>query len=404
MRVLILNYEYPPFGGAAGVATEALARGLAARGLIVDVVAGGDSETRTAELHWDGSAEQEGLLTIHRVKSRDSRDQEMGLGDAFRYLRAALPVVRRLLREERYDVAHFFYSLPTGAMLPLLGLGATPVVVSLRGWDVPGHDPARRRLEQVHRLLLPVTRWIWRRADRVVAVCESLAHQALHTCPELRYSVIPNGVDLARFRPRMRRPRATGRVRCLAVSRFTPGKGLAELIRAVGMLERHQVELEIVGSGPEETSLRELAAGLELGGQVRFSGPLDPSTLARRYREADILTLVPWEEGFGDVFAEAMASGLPVVGSSAGGIPELVRHGRNGLLVPPRDPFALAAAIRHLAEHPGLRGEMGRRNRAEAEANLSWQRVTTRYLSIYRGVQRRLPARPSLAELPSSTW
>lgn len=92
------------------------------------------------------------------------------------------------------------------------------------------------------------------------------------------------------------------------------------------------------------------------------------------------------------------------MGSDVGGIPELVRHGENGRLVRPRDPLALAAAIRHLADHPRLRGEMGRRNRAQAEANLSWERVTTRYLSIYNGVQRRAPVRRALAELPSSIW
>jgi glycosyltransferase involved in cell wall biosynthesis len=104
------------------------------------------------------------------------------------------------------------------------------------------------------------------------------------------------------------------------------------------------------------------------------------------------------------VFAEALASGLPIVGSTVGGIPELVEHGKNGFLVPPREPRALAAAIRLLADHPELRSEIGRRNREHAEANLSWTRVTTRYLSTYNGVLRRAPSRVALAELPTSTW
>ncbi len=86
--------------------------------------------------------------------------------------------------------------------------------------------------------------------------------------------------------------------------------------------------------------------------------------MARRYREADLFTLASVEEAFGNVYAEALASGLPIVGSNIGGIPELVEHGRNGLLVPPRDPLALAAAIHQLGENPTLRAEMGRRNRA----------------------------------------
>ena len=404
MRVLLLNYEYPPLGGDAGVATQALARGLAGRGVSVDVVTAGERDERVTELHWDGSAAEEGLLTVYRVKCRRMARHQAGMGDALSYLRAALPLVRRRLREERYDVVHFFFSLPTGAMLPLLDLRDTPVVVSLRGSDVPAPELHSRALARAHRALGPFTRWIWRRADRVVTVCESLGHQAQRTWPRLRYSVIPDGVDTARFRPRLRETRSSPRVRCLAVARLVEAKGLADLIRAVGMLERSRFDLTIVGAGPEEAPLRELAASLGLGDHVVFSPPLEAAALARRYRNADLFTLVPWDGGFDPVFAQALATGLPIVGSNVGGIPELVHHGRNGLLVPPRHPLALAAAIRHLADHPHLREEIGRTSRREAEANLSWERVTTRYLSIYRGVQRRAPARRTLAELPSSTW
>ncbi|MBA3556923.1 MAG: glycosyltransferase, partial [Gemmatimonadales bacterium] len=277
MRVLLLNYEYPPFGGGAGVATQALARGLAARGVLVDVVTGGDRDERTTELLWNGTAAEEGLLTVYRVKTRRTAIHQADMGDALSYLRAALPEVRRRLREERYDLLHLFFSLPTGAMLPLLALRDVPVVVSLGGSDVPGYDLHQRSLVRAHRLLRPFTRWIWRRADRVVAVCESLGHQARHTLPALRYSVIPNGVDLARFRPPLRRTRPRPRFRCLAVARLVAPKGLADLIRAIGMLERGRYELEIVGAGPDESSLRRLTADLGLDDRVIFGGSLDPT-------------------------------------------------------------------------------------------------------------------------------
>jgi glycosyltransferase involved in cell wall biosynthesis len=405
MRVLILNYEYPPLGGGAGVATESLARGLASQGVTVDVVTAGEQETSESFLLWDGRGPEEGLLTVHRVKARRTAVHEAGMGGAFSYLVAALPLVRRLLRSEHYDVVHFFFSLPTGAMLPFLNLGDTPVVVSLRGSDVPGYDPHHRSLVRAHRLLLPLTRWIWRRADRVVAVCESLGGLARSTLPSLRYVVVPNGVDLALFRPPATRriPRAD-RVRCLAVTRLVERKGLTDLIRAMSLLPRDRFELEIVGSGPDEQSLRALVVEQGLTDSVTFSGTLDRVAIAHRYREADLFTLASWEEAFGNVFAEALASGLPVVGSTVGGIPELIRHGQNGLLVPPRNPGALAAAIRHLADDPALRVQMSRRNRTQAESNLSWDHATARYLSVYHGVQRRAPLRTILAELPSSSW
>ena len=405
MRVLLLNYEYPPLGGGAGVATEALARGLARRGMMVDVITGGDREEESTELLWDGTAEHEGVLTVYRVATRRVGVHQAGMGGAASYLAGALPLARRRLRERRYDVVHFFFSLPTAAMLPVLDLRGIPVLVSLRGSDVPGYDPHQRGLTRAHWILRPLTRWIWRRADRVVAVCESLGRQAQETLPGLDYSVFQNGVDLARFRPRasLRRP-AAGRIRCLAVSRLVERKGLDDLLRAIATLERDRYELEIVGGGADEAALRALAAELGLDGLVHFAGPLDRLRVAARYREADIFTLASREEAFGNAFAEALASGLPIVGSNVGGIPELVEHGRNGVLVPPGNPHSLATAIRFLGERPDVRAEMAARNRALAEANLSWERMTTRYLATYHGLQRRVPARSALAQVPSSSW
>ena len=141
MRVLILNYEYPPLGGGAGVATQAIARGLASRGVTVDVITAGDRDECRSEVLWDGHASEEGMLTVYRVKCRRRGIHEAGMGGALSYLRIALPLVRARLRDEHYDLVHLFFSLPTGAMLPFLNLGDTPVIVSLRGSDVPGYDP-----------------------------------------------------------------------------------------------------------------------------------------------------------------------------------------------------------------------------------------------------------------------
>jgi glycosyltransferase involved in cell wall biosynthesis len=405
MRVLLLNYEYPPCGSGAGLATAALAEGLASRGLSVDVVTGGEQASSEPRLLWDGDAVEEGLLTVHRVPSRRRAEHEAGVRGAMGYLAAATPTVRRLLAQERYDVVHFVFSLPTAAMLPLLDLHGAPVIVSLRGSDVPGFDAGLVGVQRAHRLLHPLTRWIWRRADRVIVPSESLGRLARRTDRALRYSVVHAGVDLARFRPRMALRRIPDDVvRCLAVARLVERNGLDDLIDALALLERGRYQLEIVGTGPYEGALRERVRRLGLEGQVRFTGWLSQAEVAQRHRAADLFTLTPWVESFGNAFLEALASGLPIVGSTAGGIPELVEHGRHGLLVTPRRPHELAHAISSLAADPRLRLETGRRNRADAERAHSWDRATTRHLALYHGVQRRVPARRPLAELPSSSW
>lgn len=386
MRILILNYEYPPLGGGAGVATAQLARHLADRGVVVDVVTAGRDDIPSAPL----GLQVEGNLHLHRVRSRRTGIHQAGMGDAASYLMAALPVVRRLLATHRYDALHTYFSLPTGALLPLLDLAQVPVVVSLRGSDVPGYDPHNRMLQHVHRVVRPLTRWIWRRADRVVALSESLGQLARESMADLSYTVIHNGVDIRRFRPpAIGRQARADRVRCIAVARLVERKGITDLLRALATLERGRFELEIVGTGSDEQSLKQLAQQLGLTNEVTFTGALDREGVAERYRAADMFTLASWEESFGNVFAEAMASGLPIVGSCVGGIPEFVKHGQHGLLVPPQDAGAIAAAMRELADTPERRMEMSIRNRRRAETSLSWDHVTDRYLEVYRDVARK---------------
>jgi glycosyltransferase involved in cell wall biosynthesis len=402
MRIMVLNYEYPPLGGGAGVATAALAKGLADRGVEVDVVtaaAGWGAERRTSSRD---EATEHGGLRLFRVRSRRTGIHEAGMLDAASYLLGALPRVRRLLRTHHYDAVHFFFSLPTGALLPFLNLGDTRVIVSLRGSDVPGYDPHNRALQWMHGLLAPLTRWIWRRADKVVALSESLGRLASQTLPDLRYGVVPNGVDLRLFHPADAGTRAEdGRIRCLAVARLVERKGLDTLIRALAQLEPGRFQLEIVGDGPARESLRELAVSLGVAEEVRFLGSLDRAEVAQRYREADLFTLPSTAESFGNVFAEALASGLPVVATEVGGIPDLVEHGINGLLVAPGDPTGLAQAIRYLGSDPEIRQQMGQRNRAKAEAALEWGQVTSRYLSIYEAAPQLAPA-PTLVPQPTA--
>jgi glycogen synthase len=399
MRVLLLNYEYPPLGGGAGLATAELAKGLVAEDVTVDVVtasADESAERRTSE------RDQSTGLQLYRVRSRRIGVHQAGMMGAATYLRHALPVVRRLVRTVRYDVVHVFFSLPTGALLPLLDLRGVPIVVSLRGSDVPGYDPHNLTMQRFHRLLAPLTRWIWRRADRVVAVCESLGRLTGQTCSGLDYSVIPNGVDLDLFHPTERPSGREGDpIRCLAVARLVERKGLGELLRAFALLPRGRCRLDIVGGGPDESRLRELASRLGVDEEVQFLGSLARPAVAERYREADLFTLPSSAEAFGNVFAEALASGLPIVGSTVGGIPELVEHGTNGLLVSPGDTEGLAQAIDYLAGDPELRRQMGARNRAKAEATLEWRQVTRQYLSIYDSLVRRRSI-PELGPAPVS--
>ena len=367
-----------------------LARHLVQRGVEVDVVTAGEElpphpggiDVGNVASRADPACSH-GALTLYRVRSRRRGVHQAGAGAAADYLIAARPVVRRLVGTRRYHLAHFFFSLPTGALLPFVRLGDLPVVVSLRGSDVPGYDTTDRQLQTMHRLLLPFTRWIWQRADRVVALSENLGQLACQTYPGLEYSVIHNGVDTELFHPRPDPVGQPGTVRCIAVARLIERKALRDLLRAFGFLPRGRFQLEIVGSGPDETELRRFASEQGLAETVSFSGAVDHVSIANRYREADLFTLTPANEAFGNVFAEALASGLPIVASRVGGIPEFVEDGVNGVLVRPGDAHAIAQAILRLGNDPVLRTRMRRHNRDTAEHKLSWEAVTDQYLEVY---------------------
>lgn len=158
--------------------------------------------------------------------------------------------------------------------------------------------------------------------------------------------------------------------RLLTVSRLVPLKGLDVLLQSLQLLTRHHIEVEwwCVGEGPARAALEQLAAELGLSERVKFLGniPNGPE-LYRLYREADIFLLPSRTEGISQALLEALAHSLPAVASEVGGIPGVLTHQVNGLLVPPGDPQALAAAIHQLIAEPVLARQLQQAGFARAQ-------------------------------------
>jgi glycosyltransferase involved in cell wall biosynthesis len=189
-----------------------------------------------------------------------------------------------------------------------------------------------------------------RGADLVAATSRSVAGWA-----GARAEVVYPGVDVP---PRLPGLRSAGRGRVLgAAGRLAPIKGLEYLLQALAIVQATvpEVALEIAGSGPEEASLRDEVNRLGLEGRVRFLGWQEEIPFQRW----DVFVMPSLEEAFGIAALEAMAAGLPVVGSAVGGLPELIEDGRTGCLTPPADSRALAERLIPLLLDGGLRGRMG---------------------------------------------
>lgn len=245
-----------------------------------------------------------------------------------------------------------------------------------------------------------------RDADAVLATCrDEVTELSALGIPVDRLHIVPCGVDTAFFSPDGTRAGAPGRsprsagspLRLLCVGRLVERKGVDDAIRALALLRAgdHPLDAELfVAGGPvaaalgadvEARRLTRLAGSLGVADRVHLLGRVVPAELPDQLRAADVVVAPPWYEPFGIVPLEAMACGRPVVGSAVGGLLDSVADGTTGLLVPPRDPTALAAAIRALATDPQLRARLGRAGRARS-LDYDWSRVAARTEKVYRQI------------------
>jgi glycosyltransferase involved in cell wall biosynthesis len=202
--------------------------------------------------------------------------------------------------------------------------------------------------------------------------------------------LLPLGVDVDRFRPASRA--APGdRLRVGFVGRLIRHKGVDVLLEAVAGDDR--LAVEVFGAGEESDHLVALARRLRLADRVTFHGHVDEGAIPEVYRRFDVLAVpsVPlpgWVEQFGRVVVEAQSSGVPVVASASGALPDVV--GDAGLLVPPRDPAALRAALGRFLDEPGLWAGL-RRAGIAASGRYSWSEVARDQMGLYRAVARPEP-------------
>jgi glycosyltransferase involved in cell wall biosynthesis len=212
------------------------------------------------------------------------------------------------------------------------------------------------------------------RAERVVVPSRysaAVAHE-VYDVPMERLAVVPEPIDLGEWRRRFAAvaPASPGPPTVLSVARMYPRKRLEDLLRAAVVLRERipPVRIRIVGEGPESARLHELHGLLGLGETVTFLGDISRQELAVEYVRADCFCLPTVQEGFGIVFAEAMAAGLPVVACRAAAVPELVEDRRTGLLVNRQSPEELAMALETLLMNDALRTGLGTAGAARVAA------------------------------------
>lgn len=364
MRILFLNFEFPPLGGGASPVSFELARRYVGRGHAVHVVTMGYRGLAASE-SMDGV--QVTRVPCLRASRALSRPHEL-----LSYLLSAGRFLHRLLRKQRFDVNHTHFLVPTGILAERLqrrhGL---PFVISAHGSDVPGFNPDRFRL--LHLLTGSTLRSVTAAAERVITPSEYLAGLLRHKLGEIppgRLVTIPNGIDAGAFVPGPKRPVI------LFTGRLLPRKGAQHLVQALAG-EDTGYEIHICGDGPLRAGIARLAAGAKT--PVVFHGWLDNTS--RRYHEllasAAIFALPSARENASVALLEAMSAGCAVLTADTTGCPETV--GEAGLTVPPGDVAAIREACLRLIRDAELRTDLQRRARERVREHFDWERIVDRY-------------------------
>jgi len=303
---------------------------------------------------------------------------------------------RRQLKTGDFSCVHCHWLIPQGVVQALFFRRASdpPFVITCHGSDVFGlNHPAVLRLKRI----------ALRRASTVTvasnAVKAFLVEKVGPDIDQERIVVASMGVDLKRFDPGLRDddwPERCGLQRpvILFVGRLVAVKGTTYLLQALASepLRSTAASLAIVGYGPLRADLEAEAERLGIADRVRFLGALDHTQLPVVYASADIFCAPSVEvegggdrEAFGVVLCEAAASGLAAVASRVGGIPEVVRDGETGILVPEKDPKALCHALADLVAAQDRRITYAR-NALERVQEFGWKRISDKFASVIKGV------------------
>lgn len=372
MRLLFINYEFPPLGGGGSNANLHLFHEFSnIPDLQIDCVTSAPGEEQEVV---DFSSN----IRLYRLPVGKRDIHYWRQSEILRFLWKARRTVVDLLAREPYDLCHAFFGFPSG-LIPWINRSKIPYLVSLRGSDVPGFNP---RLGLEYRLLTPLFRAIWSGASGVIANSEGLKELATRSW-QGPIGVIPNGVDTDAFSP----GDVGSGTRLLCVSRLVGRKGVRHLVEAMPLVRDRiaGAHLTIVGSGKEEDVLRHLADSLGVSGCIRFAGALPHGSLPALYGQADLYVQPSFYEGMSNTILEAMASGLPIVTSAEGGVEELLLG--NARRVPYGDASRLAETIIELLGDQESLRRMGEQSRTIAE-QFSWKSVADAYLSKYQSIMR----------------
>ena len=369
-RVLIFSLAYFPLVGGAEIAVKEITDRLG------DVF---DFDLVTLQFNEDWPKEEKmGPTRVFRLKK------------GFILPKLLFPLKAAILAQKLYSRRP--YCLVWSIMAAYAGLAGlffkllhprTPALLTLQEGDSEKHILSRVGV------FYPLWRLIFKKADYIQAISNYLAGFARRHGARCPIEVVPNGVNLGKFKVESLKLKVDDQKVIITTSRLVYKNGVDVLIRAFARLKdlqltTYNLQLLIVGDGPEREALELQVKSYKLKDHIRFVGHVDPDLIPQYLAQADIFVRPSRSEGLGNSFLEAMAAGLPVIGTAVGGIPEFLKDGQTGLFCRVDDPQDLAEKIKLVFDNPDLSGRLIENGRKLVEERYSWDTVSERLDSVFR--------------------
>lgn len=365
MRILVLNYEYPPLGGGAGNATCFLSREWGRMGIMTDVIT-------TWFSGLDEVSAEEDNVTVYRVKSLRKKMERSNPVEMLSFALSAYRKSVKLISKDCFDLIIAFFSIPCGLVARMIQAEFhIPYIVLLRGGDVPGF--LHSELNLFHKITMPFTKTVWKNALRIIANSKKLCDLANITAVSIKCVVemVPNGVDVSLFKPVKHNCKEP--FTFLFVGRYVKQKNLLYLLSQFEIANRGEaLRLVLVGEGAEkEKIMNKINSSSMLRDSVCLKSWTAKNDLPLIYQSAQCFVNPSLDEGMPNTVLEAMASGLPVIASNVGGNNELVIHGKNGYLFNLDEENSLSFYMEKIKNDPCYTS-MKLNTRLLAETKFSW--------------------------------
>jgi glycosyltransferase involved in cell wall biosynthesis len=378
MKILSLNYEYPPIGGGGGVAAAALNAALVEAGDSVRVV--------TSRMRGQLPMEVVDGVTVHRAACWRRHRHFTTAPELATTLLPAYLAAARIIREERPDVLHTHFALPSGVIARQLSSWfGIPYVLTAHGSDIPGYNPDRFAV--LHRIVKPFWKRIVLDAAAITSPSEFLAG-LIRKHVNVPINIVPNGYSPAVSAGHSKRKLV------LVVARLFKRKGVQHFIRSIDGLDTDW-EFVVAGDGPYYEELRALARTTRA--TIHFTGFIGKAQLQALYEEARILVFPSIRENFPMVLLEAMEAGCAVITTDAEGCAEVV--GNTGIVIPKGESDPIRAALVDLMRNPERCEALASEARRRVEL-FRWPRIAGLYRETFQKAMRMEPkATPVLREL-----